>query len=211
MPPWTTSQKGKRERKQTKGRKRWRNGSVSWGPHSYISYETKTERSLGRGRTFCRSVADAETAKRPDNPFLLSPRLVAFFSRGSWDPETRAGPWRAVLCSLYVRQCRETAAERGKRERERGRESRRNDLRLGRGRFGPLTRRRWASRGAPVVIVVDVVVGVIRRHRRAYLRIQERRQVSHREGISRKNFMSFRERQSYEFHGKKKLAIRKQT
>lgn len=98
---------------------RW-TGSVSRGPHSYISRETKTERSLGRGRTFCRSVADAETAKRPDNPFLLSP--AAFFSHLGGEPRRARGVAAALFRRVreYVRQCRETASScRARDERKR--------------------------------------------------------------------------------------------
>jgi len=157
------AEKGDREKWKRWHERDGKTSSVSRGPHSYISRETKTERSLGRGRTFCRSVADvAETAKRTDNPFSsLSLPGRLFLPRIS---ETAR---RTPLCvrSLYVRQCRGTAAKRGRAPR--------NDLRLSRGRFGPPTRCRWVSREASS----SSLSTCCRRHEgswSAYLRMQER-------------------------------------
>lgn len=106
-------------------RERRRAGSVSRGPHSYISRETKTERSLGRGANLlsfrCRRSRNRKTHRQP-----------VFFSLFARPPFSPGDLGRPVVRSPYVRQCRGTAAERGRAPR--------NDLRLGRDRFGPARR-----------------------------------------------------------------------
>lgn len=77
-------------------------------------------------------------------------------SLSSLDRLFLSGPRCAALCSPYVRQCRGTADASARERHE-------NDLRLGRGRFGPPTRRRWVSRCVPSSSSsMCCVVGVVR-------------------------------------------------
>lgn len=93
------------------------------------------------------------------------PVFFSLFARPPFSPEDLGGPTDPVVCSLYVRQCRGTAAERGRAPR--------NDLRLNRGRFGPPIRCRWVSREASS----SSPLTCCRRYEGswgAYLRMQER-------------------------------------
>lgn len=66
-PPAVKGDREKWERRRERDRRRA--GSVSRGPHSYISRETKTERSLGRGRNLlssrCRRCRNRKTHRQP--------------------------------------------------------------------------------------------------------------------------------------------------